>query len=61
MKKEGLQNLILPGHIEGNRVTNLMNLCKWMAEQEMGGIVKKTNTTESYKDMKLWRAMVAHA
>lgn len=50
MKKEGLGNLTLAGHIEGKiaiekqRVANLTSLCKWMGRIEIWANSKKTNT-----------------
>lgn len=52
--EQGLENLTLIGLIDGKRdkgtqrVTYLTSLCKWMEEEEVGGIVKR-HCTKHYK------------
>lgn len=45
MRTKGLENLTLTKHIEGRRsrghqcATFIKNLCKWMIEKKVGGMV----------------------
>lgn len=53
MKKEGLEIFILAGCIEDgemkNRITYLVKLGKWLAEQCLGGITKRKKIIKRYK------------
>lgn len=55
MRKEGFKNLKLTRYSEGNRsrgkqqVTELINLCKWIAEKRLEDIVRGTNMAYNYK------------
>lgn len=56
--RKHLKNLTL-GHIEhkmDNEITNQTSLCKWMAEQEVGRMVKR----QTIKDRNLSRDTIAH-
>lgn len=62
IKKDGSENLTLTRHKDGNRnrerrrETHIKDLCKWMIEQGLGGIVSGQTLLN---DRKLRRTMLA--
>lgn len=55
----GLGELAL--HTEGKRdkkaANNLRSMCKWLAEPELGGILKMQSLLTDTKNRKSWKAM----
>lgn len=35
-------------------------MCEWMADQEMGGVMKRQTLLRGTKNRKLWRHMIGH-
>lgn len=62
MKKWGLENVTDAVHTEDQMSrkseTNLMRLCKWMAENRFRGIVKEQTLLGAKKDKGMVRTMV---
>ena len=70
MRKEGLENLVLTGKIEGSRgrgrprETYMSSLCKWMREQlpeDEKGEAAVSEVLRATKDRSLWKAMIVKA
>lgn len=63
MRKGGLENLILAGHIEGKRdrlesvIIFMTVLYKGTVEQRLGVRVKRKNITKGYKGWEMWRTI----
>lgn len=51
MQKEDLRNLTLTGPTEGKKKIGKRELCKGMAEQGFGGILKGAKITSSYEGL----------
>ena len=69
MRKEGLEEIIITGKIEGKRgrgrprLNYLTSLSKWMQDQvpeEQQGRYKVQSLIRTCKDRKLWKSMVAY-
>lgn len=67
MRKEGLGNLVLKGHIfkteRGRRkqlIAYLTSLCRNGQQNGVGRILKKQPLLRATKHRKLWRAMIIH-
>eukprot|EP00795_Rhopilema_esculentum_P004183 gene4183-biopygen11953 len=69
MRKEGLEEIIITGKIEGKRgrgrprLNYLASLSKWMQDQvpeEQQGRYKVQSLIRTCKDRKLWKSMVAY-
>ena len=69
MRKEGLEEIIITGKIEGKRgrgrprLIYLTSLSKWMQDQlpeKQQGRYKVQSLIRTCKDRKLWKSMVAY-
>lgn len=62
--KEGLENMMLRGQIEGKWVrgkqltTFLSSLSEWMAEYDQGELTKRQDLLRATNDRELWRALI---
>lgn len=44
--------------MEGDK--NLVNLCKWIEDQGLAGMIKRQDLFKATKDRKIWRTMIVH-